>query len=177
MAEVTLRAVGPGDDLCAVNELMGEFLDWAQETASGEYGVDLAPSDTRDVAADVADLQVPGGCLYLAEISDEPVGIGGLRPLSAVEGEIKRMYVRPSARGNGVGGAILSRLIRDARALGYRRLYLESGRFMRDAHALYRRYGFEPTDSYAGREFGNATAVDDIQVFLTLDLAPRYDRR
>jgi GNAT superfamily N-acetyltransferase len=81
-------------------------------------------------------LREPRARLYLAEIDGEPVGIGGLRPLSGDDAEIKRMYVRPSARGRGVGRAILQRLIDDARALGYRTIRLDSACFMHEAHAL-----------------------------------------
>jgi GNAT superfamily N-acetyltransferase len=83
--------------------------------------------------------------LYLAEIEGEPVGMGALRPLAPDVAEIKRMYVRPSARGLGVGRAILQRLIDDARGLGYKTIHLDSAPFMHEAHALYRSFGFVPT--------------------------------
>jgi hypothetical protein len=47
-----------------------------------------------------------------------------------------------------VGRAILQRLIDDARALGYRTIRLDSARFMREAHALYRRFGFVPSSPH-----------------------------
>jgi hypothetical protein len=41
---------------------------------------------------------------------------------------------------------------------------------MHDAHALYRSFGFIPSGTYAGREFAGVSGVDEIAVFVTLDL-------
>ena len=42
---------------------------------------------------------------------------------------------------------------------------------MHEAHALYRRFGFLPTPTYAGREFEQIRAVDEISVFMALDVS------
>jgi GNAT superfamily N-acetyltransferase len=110
--------------------------------------------------------------LYVAEIASEPVGMGGLRPLAADEAEIKRMYVRPSARGQGVGRAILQRLIDDARALRYMTIRLDSAPFMHEAHALYRSFGFTPSRPPESWEFESVPALREIPVvFMSLDLS------
>jgi GNAT superfamily N-acetyltransferase len=62
--------------------------------------------------------------------------------------EIKRMYVRPEARGLGIGRALMEGMIDDARALSYRALRLESAAFMREAHASSRSISFR---SHAAR--------------------------
>ena len=85
------------------------------------------------------------------------------------EGEIKRMFVRPTARGLGVGRAIIERLIDDGRGLGFETIYLESASFMHSAHALYRSVGFAPSEPYPGREFEGAP--HDVSIFMRLDLA------
>jgi predicted N-acetyltransferase YhbS len=79
------------------------------------------------------------------------------------------MYVRPSSRGLGVGRAILQRLIDDARGLGYRTIRLDSARFMREAHALYRRFGFVPSSPHKW-EFESMPALRETAVFMRLDL-------
>jgi GNAT superfamily N-acetyltransferase len=110
--------------------------------------------------------------LCVAEIAGEPVGIGGLRPLAGDEAEIKRMYVRPSARGQGVGRAILQRLIDDARALRYTTIRLDSAPFMHEAHALYRSFGFTPSRPPESWEFESVAALREIPVvFMSLDLS------
>jgi len=75
----------------------------------------------------------------------EPIGCGGLLWVDdPVEpyAEVKRMYVRPSARGGGHGRLILERLLDDARARGVRVVRLETGIDQRAAIALYEALGF-----------------------------------
>jgi putative acetyltransferase len=92
----------------------------------------------------LAEDQVDGrhGVLLVARVDGEPVGLGALRRLDPTSGEIKRMYVAPSARGGGVGARILAELERHARALGMRRLLLETGERQVEAVRLYQRAGF-----------------------------------
>jgi GNAT superfamily N-acetyltransferase len=79
-------------------------------------------------------------------------GIACIKQLSDEIGEVKRMYVRPAVRRRGVGRALLSALLDEARAIGYRRVRLDSTRFMVEAHALYRSCGFHETEPYEGSE-------------------------
>jgi putative acetyltransferase len=59
-------------------------------------------------------------------------------------GELKRMYLRPAHRGNGLAGALLAFLAREAAARGCTRLMLETGVSQPEALAFYRREGFVP---------------------------------
>src|SRR3954471_19530277 len=54
-----------------------------------------------------ADATVPRSCFLIARIEQMPVGCGALRPIDAGTAEIKRMYVAPSARRNGVAKLLL----------------------------------------------------------------------
>lgn len=78
------------------------------------------------------------------------VGCGALRRTGTGTGEIKRMYVVPSARGQHVATALLSSLEAEARALAMRRLILETGVRQHEALALYRRAGFETIPVFGG---------------------------
>jgi putative acetyltransferase len=93
---------------------------------------------------ELAEEQVDGrhGVLLVARVDGHAVGCGALRRLDPTTGEIKRMYVAPSARGGGVGARILAELERHARALGMRRLLLETGDRQVEAVRLYQRAGF-----------------------------------
>ena len=71
-----------------------------------------------------------------------PVGCGGLRPIDASHGEIKRMFVVPERRGAGVAEAILGALESAARERGWSRLVLETGLEQRAAVRFYERAGF-----------------------------------
>ncbi|HEY4025897.1 MAG TPA: GNAT family N-acetyltransferase [Candidatus Dormibacteraeota bacterium] len=88
--------------------------------------------------------QVSGehGVFLVARIGDQAVGCGALRSLDDVTGEIKRMYVTPSARRSGVARCLLAELERHAHRLGLRRLVLETGAAQPESIGLYQRAGF-----------------------------------
>lgn len=88
------------------------------------------------------------GALLVAYLDDAPVGCGAVRRIEADAGELKRMYVVPSARGRGIGRLILNALESEARKLGVRRLVLETGSRQREAMALYSRAGFQHIPSF-----------------------------
>jgi GNAT superfamily N-acetyltransferase len=75
-----------------------------------------------------------------------------MRKLGKDMGEIKRMYVRSAIRRRGVGRALVRRLLDEAHAIGYQRIRLDSARFMKQAHALYRSFGFREIEPYEGSE-------------------------
>jgi GNAT superfamily N-acetyltransferase len=82
---------------------------------------------------------------------DEPgtaLGCGGLRLLATGSAEIKRMYVRPVARGSGVATAILGALEAEARRLGVTTLLLETGTVQPDAIRFYEREGYTRIDNF-----------------------------
>ncbi|MBF4572868.1 GNAT family N-acetyltransferase [Herbiconiux sp. VKM Ac-1786] len=89
-------------------------------------------------------------------LSGDAVGCGGLRPLPGGGAEVKRMYVHPDARGQGVSTAILRALEEEARELGVARLVLETGTEQPDAMRFYEREGYEriePFGPYIGSEY------------------------
>jgi GNAT superfamily N-acetyltransferase len=78
----------------------------------------------------------------VAWVDGEARGRGAVRRLDDEAAELKRMYVAPESRGRGLGRALLNALEREARALGARRLVLETGTRQGAAIALYHRAGF-----------------------------------
>lgn len=90
----------------------------------------------------------PRGRLFLAGAPQAEACIA-LRPLDDPGvAEVKRLYVRPGARGSGVGLALVEAVVRDARAIGYRELRLDTLPSMHDALRLYRRVGFAERSPY-----------------------------
>jgi len=98
----------------------------------------------------------PGGRLGLALVEGRAAGCVALRPLDAARCEAKRLYVRPEARGLGLGAALLTWVIAEARAAGYRELLGDTMPVMQQALALYDRFGFERTGPYSAEATGGA---------------------
>lgn len=85
----------------------------------------------------------PGVAFFIARIDGAPVGCGGVKGDDGFA-ELKRMYVRPDMRGRGIVQAVLAALEAEARAQGYTRLKLETGKVLHAAIAVYKRAGFTP---------------------------------
>lgn len=79
-------------------------------------------------------------------------GTGALKRIDGTHGEIKSMRSAKPLRGQGVGSAILSHLVAQARASGWERLSLETGSqpFFAPARALYARHGFTACAAFEG---------------------------
>lgn len=82
------------------------------------------------------------GIFLIARLEGRAVGCGAVRLDDVGQAEVKRMYVRPDARGTKVGTAILERLEAEARQRGARRLVLEMGPDQPAARRLYAAFGF-----------------------------------
>lgn len=129
--------------------------------------LDLRYGDGGLSPATAADFLAPG-VLLVASLDGVPVGCGGLRPYGADAGEVKRMYVAPSARGRGVARAVLAALVAYARSAGLRRLMLETGTEQPEAVGLYESEGWTPIPA-----FGHYAADPRTRCYgldLTLDL-------
>ncbi len=79
----------------------------------------------------------------MASRDGDPVGCGGVKHFADGIGEVKRMYVVPSARRTGVARVVLEHVEAEGRRRGYRELRLETGVKQPEAIALYQSSGFE----------------------------------
>lgn len=79
---------------------------------------------------------------------DIPLGCGAIKPFDETSTEIKRMYVLPTYRGQGIAGKILKELEAWSHELGYTATVLETANDMPDAIALYEKHGYERIQNY-----------------------------
>lgn len=88
----------------------------------------------------------PRSAYFVVERDGQVVGGGGVAPLlgeaSGSICELRKMYFLPAARGLGAGRALIERCLSAARALGFKRCYLETLEGMQAAQKLYRANGF-----------------------------------
>ncbi|MBI3789701.1 MAG: GNAT family N-acetyltransferase [Gemmatimonadetes bacterium] len=123
-------------------------------TLMAEYGA-MPHIDGRwmTVAQDVARLPVPflppTGCFLVAFLDDEPVGCGGVIALDPPAiCELKRVYVRPAARGHHVGAELTQALMREAVALGFTTMRLDTAPELLAAQRMYEGFGFHRIPRY-----------------------------
>jgi len=89
----------------------------------------------------------PNVRFFIARLEDEAVGCGAVALFDGYA-EVKRMYTREAARGQGVGKALLVRIEQEARDSGKPTLRLETGTLQAVAIGLYERSGFRPRDAF-----------------------------
>lgn len=110
------------------------------------------PEDVH--ALDLDGLVDPSILFFSLRESGELLAIGALKHLDDEHAEVKSMHTAESARGRGVGRAMLEHLLGVARARGYRRVSLETGAMaaFAPARSLYLSAGFEPTGPFGDYE-------------------------
>jgi len=149
-----LRLASGARDVALARELFAEYastleLDLAFQGFDGELSTlpgRYAPPRGRLFLAGPPDEAV--GCVALRELDPAPEALGGAA--AAPVGEIKRLYVRPVARGTGTGRRLAAAVVDAARAIGYRTLCLDTLASMHEARALYASLGFATTARYYG---------------------------
>lgn len=89
---------------------------------------------------------------YLLIDNENAVSMGGLRTLPNGDAEVVRIYTKPECRGRGYGSMMVKQLISDASQSGFKKLKLDTGVFMQDAHKVYTAHGFTNCLPYDGAE-------------------------
>jgi ribosomal protein S18 acetylase RimI-like enzyme len=128
-------------DLDDVRSLLREYAD--------ALGVPLEFQEfDREVAELPGAYTPPGGALLVAHSATEAVGCVALREFEPGICELKRLYVRPAARGTGLGRQLAEAALAEARELGYRRVRLDTLPGMDAAQLLYEQLGFRQIEAY-----------------------------
>lgn len=169
-SKVTVRHIKLPEDLAKIEELWFDYLVWGNDKMQALYGVH--PHNPKEaVKEDIREInkfQPPHGCLLLAIYENKICGVGSLKSINSKIGEIKRMFVERAYRRIGAGRAILEALLAEARKAGYKKVRLDSPKFMVAAHTLYRSIGFSSIEAYPEMEI--PAEFKDYLLFMELDL-------
>lgn len=128
-------AVEPADSPTSLALQQAFFADIAARYPGWE------PGATHGV--EPSELAPPTGAWVVAYLDGRPVGCGGLQGIDRETAEIRRIYLDGTARGRGIGRALLAELELQARRLGYRHVRLTTGDGQPEALGLFRSTGYE----------------------------------
>ena len=121
---------------------------------AASLNIDLAPQGFADeLAALPGPYAPPQGAILLAKQGDHVLGCIALKQLAPGIAEIKRLYVRPQARGQGVAKALVDALLKEAAELGYHEVKLDTLPQMETAIALYKSFGFANIPAYGSHPY------------------------
>jgi GNAT superfamily N-acetyltransferase len=113
-----------------------------------EFGFEPDPQ----IDPDLVDPAAVYTALWVAVLDGDVVGSIALRDLGANELELKRMYLRASQRGRGLGKRLLATALDWARANGATVIKLDTSERMETAQRLYEAYGFQRVPGDAPRQ-------------------------
>ena len=99
----------------------------------------------------------PAGRLFLCRVNNAAAGCIALKPLEAGVCEMKRLFIRPAFRGHGIALMLCTRIIDEARRIGYSAMRLDTiAGTMAPAIALYMKLGFREIPPYYDNPIPNA---------------------
>ena len=144
---IEIRSVEDSESLVAARSLVRAHM-------AAHAAIHDAEAIERVVAALPAPYLAPDGGLWVAWEGSDALGCVALHALAPATAELKRMYVRPEARGRGIARRLSEQAIAVAAAQGYARVRLGTLPSMRAAQQLYESLGFRRIAPYRAEEFG-----------------------
>lgn len=151
------------------DRLFRDYMSWLIEELYTTHKIKITPEQEESLHRDFREewpsmIEGKGG-IYLATLDGIPSGVCSLKPISDLEVELKRFYVSPDCRGNGVGRQLIELALGEAAQMGYQTTRLETFAFMKSAVKMYRAYGFEEVEAFDGFE-GTAHGTGGVELFM-----------
>jgi putative acetyltransferase len=134
---VAVRHARFPEDQAAVLEI------WHEYVSSPSVSLDYQGND-EEFAQLPGKYSAPGGCILLGLVNERVEGCIAMRRVDHVICEMKKLYVRPTARGHGMARMLVAHLIAQARDVGYLDMRLDVLAEFTAAQRLYESFGFTP---------------------------------
>ncbi|GAB4092428.1 GNAT family N-acetyltransferase [Flaviaesturariibacter terrae] len=138
ISPVSLRPIAPADN-AAIARIIRAALEEFGAARPGTVYFDESTDHLYEL------FRKAGSAYFVAVQGDQVLGGGGIYPTEGLpEGtcELVKMYLRPEARGLGLGGRLIQQALDFARDAGYTQVYLESMPELQAALSVYERFGF-----------------------------------
>jgi ribosomal protein S18 acetylase RimI-like enzyme len=154
LPDIVIRPFAPGDE-AAFRDIN---LEWIERFF-------IVEQKDRDVLGNPRKYILdPGGAIFMALDGDQAVGAVALMVMGEGSVELAKMGVRPAAQGRGAGRMLVAAVVDHARAMGMRRVYIETNSVLGPALKLYRDAGFVPLKERIATPYQRA----DVQLELIL---------
>ncbi|HWE99199.1 MAG TPA: GNAT family N-acetyltransferase [Caulobacteraceae bacterium] len=101
-----------------------------------------------DASASAPEMSAPNGRFVVGRQGGGAIACGGLKRAGPDFGEVKRVWVAPEARGQGLSRRIMALLEDEARAMGLRRLRLDTNQVLHEAQSLYLSLGYRAVERF-----------------------------
>ncbi|MCX6907481.1 MAG: GNAT family N-acetyltransferase [Verrucomicrobia bacterium] len=136
-----IKPAAAAEDVRAARQLFEEY--------AAELGVDLRfQGFAHELETLPGAYTPPRGALLLARAAEGAAGCVAMRPKGDDVCEMKRLFVRPAFRGQGLALALVAEIIAAAETAGYRAMVLDTLDGMKPAIALYKSFGFQRSAAY-----------------------------
>ena len=136
MTNILLRTVEPTEP--AISSLIEALDEYRKSLYPLQFTLLIPPEK----------LKSPHIVFLAAYEDDQLLGCGGIDFTEPDYAEIRKMYVKPAARGKGVGDLLLNALEQQARQRQYHLICLETGKFQEPAMGLYQKHGYQPSKAF-----------------------------
>jgi enamine deaminase RidA (YjgF/YER057c/UK114 family)/N-acetylglutamate synthase-like GNAT family acetyltransferase len=130
-----IHAISP-ENVAMVKDLLAMYA----SLKGYEFGGENFEEEMQNLPGDYA---APAGRLLLATYEGEAAGCVALKKLADNKCEVKRLYVPPEYRGNGIGKDLLRHAIEEARRIGYKTIVADTDLNMRIAMVIFDEHGFK----------------------------------
>jgi ribosomal protein S18 acetylase RimI-like enzyme len=154
LPDIVIRPFAPGDE-AAFRDIN---LEWIERFFVVEQKDRDVLGNPRKYILD------PGGAIFMALDGDQAVGAVALMVMGEGSVELAKMGVCPAAQGRGAGRMLVAAVVDHARAMGMRRVYIETNSVLGTALKLYRDAGFVPLKERIATPYQRA----DVQLELIL---------